>query len=182
MKATKDLHKRFGVAGSYVLMKLQVEAASKKSGRVPIGSKIAQYAKEWNPTHLSTLKLTDEALIRKVVQFGRDNGILTLVQAKSGTFLEFTTDYMPKRENYQIKHSLKARERGADKAKPKDVDEVFAYFRELEVEDAMEEATLFFDYWQEKGWRRKGGLIRDWKATARRWKQASAKRNMSSYL
>lgn len=162
MKAAKKIHDQFGIPGDYVLLKLQVEAACRKDLRVPISKNIGKYAKEWH---------VHEQFIRSVIKLCRDNGILTLILVKSDTFIEFSADYIIRTENVKIKHSLKPREASVDKAKPADSNEVFLYMKEIGVPEmkAREDSYEFWDYWTERGWKRKSGEIKDWKATARRW-------------
>lgn len=52
------------------------------------------------------------------------------------------------------------------RGRPRDLDEVTAYFDEL---GAADEAGGFWDYWESAGWRRKGGPVKDWRAAARNW-------------
>jgi hypothetical protein len=174
MKATKLLHDALGAQGSYVLLKLQLEAAGRKDGRVPISRNIHRYAKDWRPAHapvVNGIGLSDEALIRRVVSFCKDKGVATLIHAKSETFLKFADDYVLNPEKCAVRHSMKLREATIDKAKPSDSNEVFLYFKELGLSESLArtESYTFWDYWVERAWRRKSGAIKDWKATARRW-------------
>tara|TARA_R110000737_G_scaffold352188_1_gene397178 strand:+ start:138 stop:428 length:291 start_codon:yes stop_codon:yes gene_type:complete len=54
--------------------------------------------------------------------------------------------------------------------KPSSEGEVVEHFRELGLE--AEEAMKFWDWYEQTGWKLKGGNpIVDWKATARTWKR-----------
>jgi DNA-binding MarR family transcriptional regulator len=57
-------------------------------------------------------------------------------------------------------------------ATPKNVEQVIDYFSELELDS--NEAFKFWDWYEQTGWKIKGGQkIKDWKATARNWKRRS---------
>ena len=50
------------------------------------------------------------------------------------------------------------------------------YFKELELDS--NEASKFYDWYEQTGWKLKGGnLIKDWKATARNWKRRTKIQN-----
>lgn len=68
--------------------------------------------------------------------------------------------------NKKQRRNREENEQHTDKARPKNADEVRAYFEEL---NAAHEAEGFHDYWTSAGWRRKSGPIRDWRAAARNW-------------
>lgn len=56
------------------------------------------------------------------------------------------------------------------KGRPADVEEVRKYFQELEL--GFLEGEKFYDWYEQTGWKLKGGnIIKDWKATARNWKR-----------
>tara|TARA_R110000751_G_scaffold78850_3_gene159161 strand:- start:119 stop:760 length:642 start_codon:yes stop_codon:yes gene_type:complete len=56
------------------------------------------------------------------------------------------------------------------KGKPSSLDEVFAYFKEIQM--THEEAQKFCDWYDSVGWKVKGGnSIKDWRACARQWKR-----------
>lgn len=62
------------------------------------------------------------------------------------------------------------------KAKPADIQEVRDYFREIGL--GFLEAEKFWDWYEQTGWKLKGGtVIKDWKATARTWKRRNEERN-----
>lgn len=51
--------------------------------------------------------------------------------------------------------------------KPNSLEECVEFFKELQME---EQAELFMDWYEQTGWKLKGGnTIKDWKATARNW-------------
>lgn len=61
------------------------------------------------------------------------------------------------------------------KAKPADIQEVRDYFKELGL--GFLEAEKFWDWYEQTGWKLKGGtVIKDWKATARTWKRRNDER------
>ena len=162
MRVEKKLHELYGHKGLYILLRLQMEAASAKNNHIPISKKIDRYAKDWR---------VEEQDIRKVIVLCRDNGILSVIQVKSATFLEFAEEYVIPDHQEKLRHSLKERESNIRKAIPADSNDVFLYFKELGVpeQDARLESYQFWDYWTERGWKRKAGSIKDWQATARRW-------------
>jgi len=52
--------------------------------------------------------------------------------------------------------------------------ECLEYFKELELDS--QEASKFYDWYEQTGWKLKGGnSIKDWKATARNWKRRKLK-------
>lgn len=56
------------------------------------------------------------------------------------------------------------------KGRPADIEEVRKYFQELEL--GFLEGEKFWDWYEQTGWKLKGGnTIKDWKATARNWKR-----------
>lgn len=58
----------------------------------------------------------------------------------------------------------------SSKSKPRSFDELWEYFKELEL--SLDEAQKFLDWYDSVGWKVKGGNpIKDWKACARQWKR-----------
>lgn len=58
--------------------------------------------------------------------------------------------------------------------KPQAWEELREYGREINL--PIEECRACWDYWESTGWRRKSGLIRDWKAVVRTWRYNWLKR------
>lgn len=56
------------------------------------------------------------------------------------------------------------------KARPRDLDEVRAYFEQIGADDP----EGFLDYWISRGWTGRNGSIKDWRAAARTYKRLSA--------
>lgn len=70
-----------------------------------------------------------------------------------------TGDQPPTNKKQKQKHEKRTKDR------PRDLDEVRAYFAEIGGTDP----ETFWDYWTSAGWRRKSGPIKDWQAAARTW-------------
>lgn len=66
-----------------------------------------------------------------------------------------------------VEHQVDKEAAPKKEAKPKSLEDVIEAFEA--VGSTEDEAMAFFDYWESAGWRRKGGPIKDWKATARGW-------------
>jgi hypothetical protein len=72
-----------------------------------------------------------------------------------------------KRIEKEIEQPIEKEVKPKKEAKPKSLEDVIEAFEA--VGSTEDEAMAFFDYWESAGWRRKGGPIKDWKATARGW-------------
>lgn len=63
-----------------------------------------------------------------------------------------------------------------NKGRPTSEGDCLEYFKELELDS--NEASKFYDWYEQTGWKLKGGnLIKDWKATARNWKRRTKIQN-----
>lgn len=170
----------------YVVLQLQILAANNKLNRVQLSKeRTTKWAEEWQPTLKTDYPLPAEQLIRAIVRELCELGLAERIEVKLAHFLQFTDQLIKRSDKVKISHS-KTATKVNDKARPKSVEDVRLYMIERGVGErrSVKEAEDFWDYWAERGWRRKTGEIKDWKATVRRWLKSEYRQANSggSYL
>lgn len=171
MNKLKPIQDKYGVAGMYVVLQLQILAANNKDNRVQLSKeRTSKWAIEWQPTLKTEYPLPAEHLIRNVVKDLCAFGIAERIEVKLAHFLKFSTHLIADKKKVKISHSVKV-VKDNSKAKPKTIEDVRLYMVERGIGErrSVKESEDFWDYWSERGWRRKTGEIKDWKATVRRW-------------
>ena len=177
-KGVKQIIKEYGLIGQYILQSLEVMVSRTSNLKLKMSSNVVSNMVE-------SLSLTSEsnrfgkimisgseaqAVIRSVISIANKDGYIVITTVKGTSHLSFP--HLKSKKLSAVSASKprnKTREISGNK--PKDIDEVVDLIRtdHSEVEDPVFTATEFYDYWQERGWRRKTGDIKDWKATLRRW-------------
>lgn len=169
----------YGYVGLYILQSLEFRVAKNASLRFEMSAnKLNTFINEIG-LYKRGLKLSSafkgnednvERCVRTVISQARDLGYLVITQSKNKVYISFP--HIKCRYENKVILSVK---KNADKVtrvfKPNDISEVEVYFAEINKSGYNVESVSrdFYDYWEERGWKRKSGLIRDWKATARRW-------------
>ena len=163
MNKIKEINKLHGVAGSYVVLNLQVLCAKSSGGKIKVDSKALD---KW-----SADMLIDKSFIRKILSSARDMGLISLIESKSEHFIEFDKDYVCCADMKKIKHTNRATRTVTVNTKPKDWQEAKEYIVSLGIVDSVAEAEAyqFYNYWESLDWTRKGGKIKNWKAVMNNW-------------
>ena len=131
--------------------------------------------------HLQISESGVEKALRQLVQMGWVTRNRRVTYGVNRRILRLTTSLEGEHEPHsrvvtnltQVSHTntmTKSMTKTTKEGKPSSEGEVVEHFRELGLE--AEEAMKFWDWYEQTGWKLKGGNpIVDWKATARTWKR-----------
>jgi hypothetical protein len=185
----KDLRKNMGVIGLYIIQCLELRTLAKKKIELEVSDAIlAKIAKEIDVPNLGVYGALSNnhepyKYLRLAIASAVKSGYIEVLKVKDKSFIKFP--HLKRDDKTTVLSAIKSSTaKRTSASKPTNTTEVAEYMleykkNEMDKEVAEKEANAFYDYWQEKGWARKSGEIKDWKATVRRWMNSDYRKTES---
>lgn len=186
----KEVRKGLGIVGLYILQCLELRTVATKGLKFRVSDDILKkVAKEIDLPNMGlygTLNKNYEPYkyIRMAISVATKSGYVIFTKEKDKAYIQFP--HLKKADKTAVLKGVKgAREVNPKNSRPSDKTEVAMYMVEysagkMDIDTAMLEGEKFYDYWEEKGWSRKSGAIKDWKATVRRWLNSDYRKQTST--
>jgi hypothetical protein len=170
----KVIKGKYGCLGLYVLQSIEMRIIASKSLRMETSRDIIyNFSKDilfgdFGDMDINSDNYLFDKVARHIISDALLSGYIVINKIKDKSYI-----IMP---HIKKKPSAVSKKTSAPvlsgKGKPSSVDEVLAYMitkSEYSTPVLAKEANEFYDYWQERGWKRGSVQIKDWKATANRW-------------
>ena len=165
---------RYGFIGLYVLQSLEIRVSQSKSLRLEVDRiKIKQFVLDIKLNKpikgiVSISKELAEQYVIDIISFAVSVGYVVIIKTKNKKYISFP--HIKSTSEFKVLTSTRTKKEVDNK--PKGIQELIEYIDSIRGDSLFSTtsvATDFYDYWEERGWRRKSGVIKDWKATVRRW-------------
>ena len=165
---------RYGFIGLYVLQSLEIRVSQSKSLRLEVDRiKIKQFVLDIKLNKpikgiVSISKELAEQYVKDIISFAVSVGYVVIIKTKNKKYISFP--HIKSTSEFKVLTSTRTKKEVDNK--PKGIQELIEYIDSIRGDSLFSTtsvATGFYDYWEERGWRRKSGVIKDWKATVRRW-------------
>ena len=165
---------RYGFIGLYVLQSLEIRVSQSKSLRLEVDRiKIKQFVLDIKLNKpikgiVSISKVLAEQYVLDIIRFAVSVGYVVIIKTKNKKYISFP--HIKSTSEFKVLTSTRTKKEVDNK--PKGIQELIEYIDSIRGDSLFSTtsvATDFYDYWEERGWRRKSGVIKDWKATVRRW-------------
>lgn len=165
---------KYGFIALYVLQSLEVRVSQTKTLRLEIDrTKLKQFISDIklnNPIKgiVSISSELAEQYVIDIISLAVSVGYVVVINTKNKKYLSFP--HIKSTSEFKVLTST--RQKREINNKPKDIQELIEYIDSIKGDNTFNTtsvATDFYDYWEERGWKRKSGVIKDWKATVRRW-------------
>lgn len=165
---------RYGFIGLYVLQSLEIRVSQSKSLRLEVDRiKIKQFVLDIKLNKpikgiVSISKELAEQYVIDIISFAVSVGYVVIIKTKNKKYISFP--HIKSTSEFKVLTSTRTKKEVDNK--PKGIQELIEYIDSIRGDSLFSTtsvATGFYDYWEERGWRRKSGVIKDWKATVRRW-------------
>jgi len=165
---------RYGFIGLYVLQSLEIRVSQSKSLRLEVDRiKIKQFVLDIKLNKpikgiVSISKELAEQYVIDIISFAVSVGYVVIIKTKNKKYISFPL--IKSTSEFKVLTSTRTKKEVDNK--PKGIQELIEYIDSIRGDSLFSTtsvATDFYDYWEERGWRRKSGVIKDWKATVRRW-------------
>ena len=165
---------RYGFIGLYVLQSLEIRVSQSKSLRLEVDRiKIKQFVLDIKLNKpikgiVSISKELAEQYVIDIISFAVSVGYVVIIKTKNKKYISFP--HIKSTSEFKVLASTRTKKEVDNK--PKGIQELIEYIDSIRGDSLFSTtsvATDFYDYWEERGWRRKSGVIKDWKATVRRW-------------
>ena len=165
---------RYGFIGLYVLQSLEIRVSQSTSLRLEVARiKIKQFVLDIKLNKpikgiVSISKELAEQYVIDIISFAVSVGYVVIIKTKNKKYISFP--HIKSTSEFKVLTSTRTKKEVDNK--PKGIQELIEYIDSIRGDSLFSTtsvATDFYDYWEERGWRRKSGVIKDWKATVRRW-------------
>lgn len=165
---------RYGFIGLYVLQSLEIRVSQSKSLRLEVDRiKIKQFVLDIKLNKpikgiVSISKELAEQYVIDIISFAVSVGYVVIIKTKNKKYISFP--HIKSTSEFKVLTSTRTKKEVDNK--PKGIQELIEYIDSIRGDSLFSTtsvATDFYDYWEERGWRRKSGVIKDWKTTVRRW-------------
>ena len=165
---------RYGFIGLYVLQSLEIRVSQSKSLRLEVDRiKIKQFVLDIKLNKpikgiVSISKELAEQYVIDIISFAVSVGYVVIIKTKNKKYISFP--HIKSTSEFKVLTSTRTKKEVDNK--PKGIQELIEYIDSIRGDSLFSTtsvATDFYDYWEERGWRRKSVVIKDWKATVRRW-------------